>query len=231
MTGQFCSLDLDSFSSASGQISDNQVNYAIRILTQYLEPIGALTFNYSAGVSSYSTLSSSIFSTAWPMKIHSVLFNGSQLLDYARRPGLHSVSEFQILYPDWTSPGAGDVIAAAQIGQRLILYPAPTASGVTQIVSTFIPFPLTNDSQVPDLPIELHEAIAYLAAAYAARPTMTEQEAINRVMSYDNQWAMILKTSRSRYQGFQHSGSYEFNHFPDMAHAHGLAPEEEGEDR
>lgn len=204
----FIRLDLDSFGQTTATVTTDQINYAVRTLARLLKPVGLVSFVFSPGVFSYSTLSSSIFSQ-YPVEIKTVTVSGNVLTDYARRPGLCSLDEFQILYPTWTNPGTGVVSAAAQFANTLYLYKAPTAAGSGTLVTSYIPLPISSSTAVPALPHEAHECIAYMAAVFCSLPTVTEQEALARVQSYNQSWSSMLTEVAGSFREQTYSSSYQ----------------------
>jgi len=90
---------------------------------------------------------------------------------------------------------AGSAISstnASQVGNNLLLYPAPSSNvssgSGNYLVAEYLPANLTISdlSNSPDLPVELHEAVAYLAAIKIAAPQITEAESYQRLQLYNS---------------------------------------------
>ena len=107
-------------------------------------------------------------------------------------PGMWSYKEIERYDPSYRAAASGQPVAAAQFGNNLVLYPAPTstvASGSgNYLVAEYLPVALTASdlSNSPDLPVELHEAAAYLAAIKIAAPQITEAESYQRLNLYNS---------------------------------------------
>lgn len=57
--------------------------------------------------------------------------------------------------------------------------------------------PLVNDIDVPELPVDAHEAIAYYAAVFAAEPSVSDQTAMNRLQIYSPRSFATLNSIRT----------------------------------
>lgn len=173
------------------------VNWAIRSIARKVKQIGIYlpitltagtsTYNLNAGTGIATTVASQI------TRIHRV-YIGNQVMNKADRfsPGMWSYNEIERFDPKYRSAASGQPIAAAQFGNNLVLYPAPSstvASGSgNYLVAEYLPPSLTISdlSNSPDLPVELHEAVAYLAAIKVAAPQITEGESYQRLQLYNS---------------------------------------------
>jgi len=85
---------------------------------------------------------------------------------------------------------AGSAISSTNASQ--VLYPAPSSNvssgSGNYLVAEYLPANLTISdlSNSPDLPVELHEAVAYLAAIKIAAPQITEAESYQRLQLYNS---------------------------------------------
>lgn len=124
-------------------------------------------------------------------RIHRVYINNNPLkrADW-KGPGMFTFNEIERNYPGWRAAGSSTPFAAAQISNKLFLFPKPTSTvvsaGNNYLVAEYLPKDLSTSvlTQIPDLPLELHEAVAYMAAVKLALPNIGEAEAIQRLQLY-----------------------------------------------
>lgn len=184
-------LDMALAGTESPAVSDWLIplNQAQRILSRHLVLVDDITIALTAGTYNYNLLSS-----CGIVIPHVVFINQTPLRDaWLRRTGLLGLREFMDLYPAYKTASQGVPIAAAWKGRNgandLLLYPPPnsTVAGQTNsVLGQFIPADITYSApnytpSTPVLPIETHEALAALAAVYAALPGATESEAWRRL--------------------------------------------------
>lgn len=111
--------------------------------------------------------------------------------------GLWTLQELEKDYPGWRSAPDGTPRVAIQQNYNVLrLWPAPTAAivsaGNNYVAGTYLPPDMSNDADVPDLPEELHEVIAYSAAVKASLPVVTEQEMWNRIKAYSAESVALI---------------------------------------
>jgi hypothetical protein len=181
--GQYLAYDLDSFYGASP--TDAQVvatlNEALREIAKaafLVEPSIALTM--VDGTSTYSLRSTSTVAKKVDQVLR-VAINHYPLKTYdGKRRGLWTFTDLEEYAPNWRDADNGTPRAAVQMGDKLILYPPPTATVVSDgnnyVTGTKLPADLSENatSASPDIPEELHEPLAKLAAAKSADPNATE---------------------------------------------------------
>lgn len=154
------------------------------------------TVGLSAGPYTVETPSTPVVSKR-VVKPYVVFIDGQPLLDWNGSPGLWSLSQLEERYPTWRTGTTGTVAIAVYLGNgRLLLYPPPSAAGSNHFISgTYLPADLvvtTDDAKSPDLPDELHEALAYFVAQHVAMPTVTEGEAWTRLKAYNAEWFELV---------------------------------------
>jgi hypothetical protein len=175
------------------------VNWAIRSISRKIKQVNvyipitlaADTSTYSLnGISTGVGISTTVASQV--TRVHRV-FIGNNVIrkPNGQTPGMWSYNEIERYNPSYRSQASGQPIAAAQFGNNLLLYPAPTstvASGTgNYLVAEYLPAPMSASltSASPDLPVELHEAVAYLAAIRIQAPNITEAESYQRLNLYN----------------------------------------------
>lgn len=146
-----------------------------------------------------------------------VVINQSPLPDrYNRDYGFWGVKELDRYYPKWRTDGAGAPQLACWLGQNggndLIVYPAPNSTvvgnGNNFVSGLVMPAALSNDSDIPQLPTEVHESVAALAAVLAAIPGATEAEAWQRLEELGKFYEPVDKVRQINLQVLRHySGS------------------------
>lgn len=136
--------------------------------------------------------------------VHNVILGGTPVKDYmGTEPGLYTVEQLDRTYTDWRTAANGTANTAAQFDRSLVLYPKPNAAGSNNFIAArYMPNDLSLGTDIPDMPIELHEIIATLAVVKAAEPQVSEAEGWERLKRYDasmvEQVAMCAELS---YQG------------------------------
>lgn len=188
---EFLAYDLDNSKGVAPTAAEltEQLNYAARWISERIYQFDpSITLTLTASDGDYSLRASAIVSRK-VLRCHQVIINGNALLDASRqRRGMWTYQEVQIGHPNWRADDASTPTKPWQIGTTLYLHPKPTAAvvsaGNNYIAGTYLCADLTNgsdDSNYYDLPEELHEAIAGVAAVFAADPTASEGEALARL--------------------------------------------------
>lgn len=193
------SLDLDNVDGLepSNDALIRQINWAQRSIAKRIKPFDpSVTLTLTTGQMGYS-LSSTAFSKRM-IGVTSVYLDGVPLFrSLGDRSGLWSYSELERDRPYWRNLANGTPEIALQTDTScLYLIPAPDAAASAKSckVSGFVyPADLTSASLESsiDLPLELHECVAYLAAVRAAMPVCTEEEAWRRVNAYEKIWSEV----------------------------------------
>lgn len=199
-------FDLDNFGATadgtpvSNTYLDAQLNWALRLLSKKLflyDPLITLTLTGSQNTYDLrgSALSRDVI---W---VHYVTIGGEVLRDVQQtEPGMWTMTQLVKRFPTYTSTSAGTVLRAVQADRSLILHPAPSGTGSNNSVAgRYMAAALSSGSDVPDIPEELHEIIATLAAIKASEPQVSESEGWNRLARFDaaipDQVVMAAKTS------------------------------------
>jgi hypothetical protein len=160
----------------------------------------SLTLTLTAGTYTYSLRDTGIVSKK-ALKVLRVVINNIPLTTAdGRRRGLWSFQELEEKYPQWRGADNSTPHVAVQLGPNLILYPPPTSTvvsaGENYITALRLPADLSSASlsASPDLPEELHEGLAKVAAAKAADPAATEGHQDARIARlYQQGMAMAQK--------------------------------------
>lgn len=192
------------------------LNWAQRVAARLIEPYSPkITLTLVIGQDTYNLrdITTPVVSKK-VVRVHKVVINGTPLLTRAARDyGLWSLDELETFAPTWFSDTTGQSTKAVQQGQNLILHPAPSSLfSSNYIAGTYLPAdlvdPSTGTDSTPDLAEECHEAIALMAAVYAADPTVSEAEGIARLQrlsarAHDaiRQVSLDEQNSRSSFEG------------------------------
>lgn len=191
---EFMVLDLDNSKGESPTTGNQneQINWSYRAICRQVglfDP--AIVLTAVAGQALYNTRDITTPAVSKKVvEVKGVYINNNPLAkaDGMTR-GLWTLQELERIHPGWRSAANGTPYVALQQNYNVLrLFPAPTAaivsSGNNFIAGTYLPPDMSNNSDVPDLPEELHEIIAYGAAVKAALPVVTEQEMWNRIKAY-----------------------------------------------
>ena len=159
---------------------------------RYFDPM--ITWTLTATTNGYTMSRTTIFSKA-VIKPYEV-FHDSQKLP------LYTMREFLDRYKDyrWNSTPGTPTVAYWNVGKLWLHVPpdASAASKTTYVSGECYPSPLSASSltDVPDLPLELHETICYYAAVLAAEPTASDDVALSKLKSYSTQALIDLNKAR-----------------------------------
>lgn len=111
--------------------------------------------------------------------------------------GIWTYDEMDRENPAFLTAPAGTPISAYFYNyNKLGIYPPPTSTVAAYsghaVYGRYLPAALASPSDVPDLPPEIHEAIAWLAAVFAITPTVTEENGWTRLKEYNSYWAEVI---------------------------------------
>ena len=187
------------------------VNWSIRLMSRKLHQADLIAFTLNPIASTNGAkfyirdlvgLAAGPFTAATPatpvvakkiIKPHMVFIGGSPLKNPEGENGLWSLSQLTDERPSWPTENSGTASIAVYLGNgRLLLSAPPSAAGSNNyIYGEYIPTDLvvtTDDAVAPDIPEELHEALAFMTAANVATPTATEQEQWARIGQFNSNW-------------------------------------------
>lgn len=220
----FMSVDLDNFygESPSTANQNEQLNWAYRRIARKCHLVHPMvTFTPVAGQSIYS-LTGSSFGGRRMVEIYNLTINGTMLRECSGVGfGLWTYREFVQRYPQWQTADNGTPTKACVYGQNMILHAPPTSAVVTAAecyaAGQYIPADMDDDADEPDLPEEIHPAIAYLAAIYAANPVATEPEMWKRLEVFGEGWiSMVDDISEQNRNSMINPGSMAGDAFSDV---------------
>jgi len=214
MLGEFLAYDLDNYKGASPTAAEltSQINIGVRFVSRQIyqfDPNITLTLDTTA-------IKQDLRDTTTPrvsrkvLKPVAVYINGNPLYRAdGRGIGLWSLDEFNRYRTNWRTQDAGTPNAAAFDGRYLWLNPKPSAVlSNNAIAGQYLAADLINsndDSNPPDLPEELHEAVVRIAADFAADPNVSEQEGLQRLQRYAMKAGADIADIRRRNMRFAHS--------------------------
>ena len=220
-SGNLLSYDLDSYLGES--MSDAQavtlLNRAQAIISRYIFQVDpAIVFTPTVNSSTQN-----LFDTTTPVvtkkviKVLHVVINGAPLYAPAkggtrRVPGVYDFQDFLMQYPNWTQDAGGTPAQAVAYGEgKIILYPKPTSVfSNCYICGQYLAADLSAAalSAEPDLPPDLHPAIAYRAAVLAAEPTAATSEQMARIQRFDSKYGKLMDEIKSNNQAMYARASF-----------------------
>jgi hypothetical protein len=197
MLASLLAVDLDNRNAAAdGTVTNLQatsdINWAIRFISQRIYQFDpSIVFTVTAETASYNLESTTIFSRKI-LEARRVIINGNQLYNcQGNKYGMWALGEVERECPTWRADLSGTPSKAFQVGTTLYLHQKPNAAvlsaGSNYIAGQYLAADLhyVNDlANSPDIPLVLHEAVVRMAADFAADPTATEAEALQRLMRY-----------------------------------------------
>lgn len=228
LQAQYLSMDLD---NANGEAPSDanctiQLNQALRQISRRLylyDP--KVTFTPTASTLIQDLRASGVCSKR-VVQPYRVTINGNPLLDCAGRDyGLWSEAELWRRNPKWQTAADGVPSLAVYSGNgKLILHQPPTAAVVSdaenfiagQVLAADLSSATPGTTDIPGIPEEAHEAIAYLAAIIAANPVATEKEQWKRLEVFNASWISTIDTiARENRDAMQSWGSTAGYRVPD----------------
>lgn len=191
------------------------VNWSVRVMARKLHQADLISFTLNPIASTNGAkfyirdlvgLAAGPFTAATPatpvvgkkiVKPHAVYISGRPLYNVDGEIGLWSLDQLAQEKPSWPTENTGTVSIAVYLGNgRLLLSNPPASAGSNNFIyGEYIPTDLvvtTDDAVAPDIPEELHEALAFMTAANVALPTATEQEQWARIGSYNSHWMALV---------------------------------------
>jgi hypothetical protein len=220
----FLSYDLDNVKRRDGHTPTDlekvaQLNYGVRSVSRFIRQYDPrVVFTMTASTSEYDLRDTDIFASKM-IEVKQVIIDGSIL----RRPdgskGLYKYQEAERYQSGWDSFSAATPSFAFQLGDKLHVLPPPTsaiAAETNYVSGVYLAADMVYGADVaPDIPEELHEAVAYCGAIFASLPTVGETTAMNRVMAYRAEWQEAAKEIRRRNMKYAN----DFGVTPGSAHA------------
>lgn len=225
----FLDYDLDNFDGEEPtSVQQNaQINRALRTIGKELfivDPKVGFSPKYNVDIYSLDKIGTVTKRVVRPFY---VTINGNKLwnadeTDY----GMWGFQRFVQDFPTWESASTGTTSKAVIYGSRgLILHLRPSveieASTSNFIAGQVVPNDLVHDNDDPSdqgVPREIHEAIAYLAAVYAAMPNVTEQEGWARLQAFNKAWMEDVKIVRNENHRAWHTPDMKGTDWPDFIH-------------
>lgn len=230
MLASLLSVDLDNRNAdAAGAVTSAQatadINWAIRFVSQRIYQFDpSITFTLTANTPNYNLETTTIFGKKI-LEARRVIINGNQLYTCdGRKYGMWTLAEVERENATWRSDAAGTPSKAFQVGTTLWLHQKPTtavaAAGSCYVAGQYLAADLsssTDQSNSPDIPVVLHEAVVRIAAVYAADPTATESEALARIQRYEGRamadMDLIARRNRRQAQDWGTTGSSNMGNF------------------
>lgn len=179
---QLLITDLDNYAGDTPSTSDlnAQINRAIRIISEHVRPEwGKVALTISTNDQEIP-FGSSKFARKMMSLSHIFKSANSQILIY-------NPQQFERM-TDWRFASSGTP-GLATVHNNTLRFDRPWASGTTLYVQgEGFYAPLVNDAEEPEFDEYAHEAVAYLAAVIAAKPSVTESTAMARLQMYSQEW-------------------------------------------
>lgn len=177
------------------------INHALRITSRKLhlfDPMVTLTLTAEQAAYDIRDLDVVSKRVVKPLR---VIINGNQLFAANHVVyGLWSFDELERLRQSWRTDTSATPTKAAWSGSgtsKIYLHPKPNSTVVADAnnyIAGFILAPdLAADDDVPQIPEELHEMVAYLAAFHGSLPNASEQEGWQRLSAYKSEWTSMVE--------------------------------------
>ena len=198
-----------------------QINWALRTISKRLKQWdGLIVWTLTAGTRSYLYRNTSVFSRKIVNPLY-VVINDQPLLDANnKRAGLWTMAEADRIIPGWRNVSNGKPYACVMSGSEklTLVYPPDQATvdaGASYVAGTYLAADLAALSETPDIPAELHECIAYLAAVRAGG-VLAEGEVWNRMARMNDEWpALVDEHARLNSNAIMEWGTTSGTNIPD----------------
>jgi hypothetical protein len=176
---QLLQTDLDNFLGDNPTASDlnAQINRALREIARFIRP-------------HFAKVTLSITSPDQEIVLTNTAKFGRAMLDI---DGIYVSSgvEIAVIPPpaferdtNWRFATSGTPVLAT-VENNTLRFDRPWATSPDIFVSgDGFYLPLSSDTDVPELPVDAHEAIAYVAAVFAAEPSVVDGTAMTRLQNY-----------------------------------------------
>lgn len=211
MLEDLLSYDLDNYYNRDGHVATSGeltslINYGLRFVGRKIYTFNpSVVFTPTAEVMQYDTRDLNIFSSKM-IEVTGVIINGSPLYAADRySKGLWHLQEVERSCPTWRTDTSGRPDKAFQLDSSLYLHRMPSQaiidSGNNFVMGHVMPTDFVDgqdDDVVCTLPEELHEAVVRLAAVFAADPSVSEAEGINRISRYEGRAIQDMSEIRIR---------------------------------
>jgi hypothetical protein len=203
LVGELQQLDLDNQAGASPSSSNlnAQLNRALRWIAEqtHLCYNDKVSITLTAAERRYSIQST----TPKLLAVDRVVINGRPLRGPDGEYGLYTLADVQLWHPLYLSYDDGAPMGAfMQDDYHLVFFPAPTQAiqddGSNYLSGPYIPATLSQDTDEPDIPVQYHEHIAYVAAIFSSEPLASEQEAWIRLEKYNARVYLDLKKLQAK---------------------------------
>lgn len=182
------------------------IDWAVRLLSTSVYLYGDVTLSIANNDREFNLDDTAKFGRAMLTIDRVRLGTTTWLRDATRRIGLFSVDQFNIAYPTHRTAAAGVPVAGCVAYNRLILDKPCNNTIATDdgfVIGRYVAALDTSDTNdVPtDLPVHLHECIAYLAAIKFTMPNADESDQWNRLKVYSQEAsAMMIADFRRSYR-------------------------------
>lgn len=222
-------FDLSNFlMTTDGTISDAnvviQLNEAQRRISTRIEQFDhSIVTTLVDGTANYDLRNTAVFAKAIVKPLF-VVINGNPLYDASGRDfGMWSLNELQRANPNFRSDTAGTPTRACWYGNTKMTLNAPPSAAVVSaarnyVAGTYLPSDMNASltSATPDLPVELHEALAVKTTVWAAISATSKAEGWTRLKALDA-WAdeTIERVRDENISNLNDWGSTQGYHIPD----------------
>ncbi len=208
-------LMLDNYKGAPTDAQRNaQINWAYRTLAAEVSMFDPkVVFNLTSGKAVYDLRSTTDFGKRM-LQVYRVVIGGTLLRRTDGYPGLWTMDELERHVPDWRTAAGNTPTKAVQYSSTsLLLHPTPTSAGSDNFVAgTVLPDDLVNDTDEPELPVELHEAVALEAVLKAATPSLSDQAQLLPLQTMLQQYKPLIADLRRTNRRLATGGEGDMGH-------------------
>lgn len=202
LLGELQQLDLDNQAGASPSTSalDAQLNRAMRWLAEVTHCCydNNVSLTLVDGTAKYSIQATS----PKMLEIDRVTIDGIPLKGVDGYEGLWTLGELTAYHPFYASYTNGRPTVAYMLDELYLAFsPTPDAAAAAltcKLAGPIIPATLTNNADEPAIPVQYHEHLAYIAAAFSSEPLLSEAESWTRVQAYNARVGADIKKLQAR---------------------------------
>jgi hypothetical protein len=210
LLGQLLQTDLDNYAGDSPSTSDldAQLNRALREIARFIRPkFAKVNLTITSPDQEIDLGNTTKFARAM-LSVDRIYVSSGVEVQVVPMPQFERDT-------NWRFATSGTPILAA-VENNTLRFDRPWATSPTVIVAgDGFYLPLTSDSQVPELPEDAHEAIAYVAAVFAAEPSIVDGTAMSRLQTYSQRSFAALDAVRKQLANQQ----FDLTHRPAISSA------------
>lgn len=196
---------LSNIGAGEATVTDVAVGFKVKFSGTLTAPNPLMTITPNAGMTASATTTPAVRQEGFEkrcVKVFGMSLNDTIVCGPYRREGLYNRGQFERNYRSWRMSDSGTPLIAVDRGSQIQLYYTPDedfvlASSANNFAEAQILYDdMVEDSDVPELPEEVHDGIPLLAYYRAGDPVSDEAGALRRLQSANSRWSAEVEEIR-----------------------------------